>query len=191
MANFNRRDPITFRRLVGLGMLALVFSVMQGGATSAIAAADNSAALAKTSVALLSVRLQNDNEELDPTSDAERARLVQIGDQFKASLEDSGRFQFVAIPADVKTKIEAGQFIGDCRGCEVEFGKQLNSDLIAWITVQKVSNLILNLNVYMADVTTNKMTFVHSVDIRGNTDESWSRSLKYLLDNYFFQNVSQ
>ena len=30
------------------------------------------------------------------------------------------------------------------------------------------------------------MTFVKSVDIRGNTDKSWSRSLKYLLDNYFF-----
>jgi hypothetical protein len=28
------------------------------------------------------------------------------------------------------------------------------------------------------------MAFVHSVDIRGNTDESWMRSLTYLLSNY-------
>ena len=28
------------------------------------------------------------------------------------------------------------------------------------------------------------MTFVRSVDIRGNTDESWSRSLTYLVKNY-------
>ena len=41
----------------------------------------------------------------------------------------------------------------------------------------KVSNLILNMNVYLADVASQKMAFVHSVDIRGNTDESWMRSL--------------
>lgn len=154
---------------------------------SAIAADKSAVSAPAKSVALLSVRLQNDNEELDPTSDAERARLVELGEQFKSHLENSGRFRFVAIPADVKEKIEAGQFIGDCRGCEVEYGKELNSDLIAWITVQKVSNLILNLNVYMGDVATNKMTFVHSVDIRGNTDESWSRSLRYLIQNYLLK----
>ena len=53
------------------------------------------------------------------------------------------------------------------------------------MTVQKVSNLILNMNLYVADPQTGKQTFVKSVDMRGNTNESWSRSLKYLLDNYF------
>ena len=53
---------------------------------------------------------------------------------------------------------------------------------MAWITVQKVSNLILNMNLYLADPATEKLTFLKSVDIRGNTDKSWSRSLRYLLD---------
>jgi hypothetical protein len=26
--------------------------------------------------------------------------------------------------------------------------------------------------------------FAHSVDIRGNTDESWERGIRYLLRNY-------
>jgi hypothetical protein len=39
--------------------------------------------------------------------------------------------------------------------------------------VQKVSNLILNINLYMEDVQTGRMEFARSVDIRGNTDESW------------------
>jgi Protein of unknown function (DUF2380) len=39
----------------------------------------------------------------------------------------------------------------------------------------------------MADVASEKMTFVHSVDIRGNTDDSWRRSLNYLLENYFLK----
>jgi hypothetical protein len=38
--------------------------------------------------------------------------------------------------------------------------------------VQKVSNLILNINVYMENAASGKMEFARSVDIRGNTDES-------------------
>ena len=57
-------------------------------------------------------------------------------------------------------------------------------DRVAWLVVQKVSNLILNLNVYIGDVSSQKLTFVKSVDIRGNTDESWSRGLTYLVKNY-------
>ena len=40
------------------------------------------------------------------------------------------------------------------------------------------------LNVYMVEVATRKATLVHSVDIRGNTDESWTRGINYLVKNY-------
>ncbi|VTZ21784.1 conserved hypothetical protein [Methylocella tundrae] len=40
----------------------------------------------------------------------------------------------------------------------------------------------------MADVATKKMTFVHSVDIRGNTDESWTRGMTYMVRNYVLTN---
>jgi hypothetical protein len=36
----------------------------------------------------------------------------------------------------------------------------------------------------MADVANREMAFVRSVDIRGNTDETWTRGLRYLLRNY-------
>ena len=36
----------------------------------------------------------------------------------------------------------------------------------------------------LADVAAKKLVFVHSVDIRGNTNESWTRGLTYLLKNY-------
>ncbi|MFN0219230.1 MAG: DUF3280 domain-containing protein [Hyphomicrobium sp.] len=136
------------------------------------------------SVAILDVRIINDNEGLDPLSDAEHARGVKLEDQFKTALEKSGKFTIVPMTPEVKAAIVKGQFIGECGGCEVEFGKKLGAERIAWVTVQKISNLILNLNVYMADVATNRMTFLKSVDIRGNTDESWSRSMTYLLNNY-------
>ena len=135
------------------------------------------------SVAFLGVQFLNDHEDLEPTTDAERARLTSLAALFKAKLEASGRFQFAPIPSDAAAKIASGPVIGNCGGCEYQYGAELRDDLVAWIVVQKVSNLILNLNVYMGDVGAGKLTFVHSVDIRGNTDESWSRGLSYLLRN--------
>ena len=52
--------------------------------------------------------------------------------------------------------------------------------------MQKVSNLILNINLYMKDVKSGELTYVRSVDIRGNTDESWRHGLDYMLRHYLF-----
>jgi hypothetical protein len=53
--------------------------------------------------------------------------------------------------------------------------------------VQKVSNLILNINLYMEDVQTGRIEFAHSVDIRGNTDETWLHGLNYMIRNYVLE----
>ena len=137
------------------------------------------------SIAFLGVHLQNDNAGFEPTSDAERARMAKVESLFKADLEATQKFHFVDVPADVQKKISTGQPIGVCGGCEIDYGKQLNAKLVAWIEVQKVSNLILNMNVFVADVSTAKFVFKRSVDIRGNTDESWTRSLTFLMKRYF------
>jgi hypothetical protein len=39
----------------------------------------------------------------------------------------------------------------------------------------------------LEDVKTGKLEFVKSVDIRGNTDESWRHGLDYLLRHYLFE----
>jgi Protein of unknown function (DUF2380) len=158
----------------------LVLALVVWG-TAAPAYAD---AVAPKSVAMLGVLFQNDNEGYEPTSDAERARIAALEVQFKSMLEASGGYKFVPMTPAVQAKIKSGQPIGTCGGCEIEYGKALGADTVAWVQVQKISNLIMNMNVYIGDVATNKMLFIHSVDIRGNTDESWSRSMKYLLENY-------
>ncbi len=47
--------------------------------------------------------------------------------------------------------------------------------------IQKVSNLILNLNVYIKDVNGDKPERGYSVDMRGDTDESFDRAVKYIV----------
>jgi hypothetical protein len=125
-----------------VAMLVLGFSFLGCGLISVVA--DDGPAGAHT-VAFLGVQLQNDNEGLEPTTDAERSRMKEIGQLFETKLEASGRYKFVAVPSEMSKEIAAGQNIGECHGCEVEYGRKLHADLIAWI---KVSNLILNMNVY-------------------------------------------
>jgi Protein of unknown function (DUF2380) len=161
-------------------LLILVFCAVGERPTAAASPPSDSV---KT-VALLGVQFLNDHEDLEPTTAAERARLASIEELFKSELEASGRYRFAPVAADAAAKIGAGPEIGSCGGCEFDYGKQLGGDFAAWIVVQKVSDLILNINVYMADVASRKLTFVHSVDIRGNTDESWKRGLAYLVKNY-------
>ena len=161
----------------GIAAFVLLASVAIGGRSTA-------AAPARKTVAMLSVQFLNDHADLEPTTDAERARLASIEQLFKSELEASGRYSFVSIPSDLAAKMAAGPEMGNCGGCEFRYGEQLGADLAAWMTVQKVSDLILNINVYMADIATRKMTFVRSVDIRGNTDKSWTRGLTYLVKNY-------
>ena len=48
-------------------------------------------------------------------------------------------------------------------------------------TVQKVSNLILNMNIYVREASSGATIAAVTADMRGNTDESWSctRALVY------------
>jgi hypothetical protein len=167
------------RRAWALAALMMLTSVLVGDRATAAAPIES----VKT-VALLGVQFLNNREDLEPTTDAERTRLASIAARFKSELEASGRYKFALIPSDVAAKIAAGPEIGACGGCEFDYGKELGGDFAAWIVIQKVSDLILNLNVYMADVAARKLILVHSVDIRGNTDESWTRGLTYLVKNY-------
>jgi hypothetical protein len=171
-----------FVSLAAWGLAAfLIFGPLAVGVCSAATDAPSEPA---KSVALLTVQFLNDHEDLEPTTSAERARIALIASVFKAKLEASGRYAFVPISADAAAKISAGPEVGACGGCEFGYGKELGADTVAWIVIQKVSDLILNINVYMADVAARKMAFVHSVDIRGDTDESWTRGITYLVKNY-------
>lgn len=133
------------------------------------------------SIAVISMELINTS--LQPTSDVERGRIAMVKTELTKLLADSGRYRIVALPPSVMNEIASRPNIAGCAGCQYQWGKQVGADMVVWGTVQKVSNLILNINVYMDDVKTEKPVFGTSVDIRGNTDESWDRGIRYLVKN--------
>ena len=126
------------------------------------------------------------NTSPQPTTPAEEARLRLLDDLLTEKLTASGRYAVVAIPPALRAEIAAGPEIRDCNGCERGFALRAGADRAAWGTVQKVSNLILNINLYIEDAQSGRMEFVRSVDIRGNTDESWRHGLDYMLRHYLF-----
>ena len=146
-------------------------------AGSAIAATNDTVRVAFFGFALI-------NTSLEPTKPAEEARLRMLDDLFREKLAASGRFTFVTIPPDVVKDIAAGAEIHNCNGCERDYATRAVAQWAAWGTVQKVSNLILNINVYMEDASNGKLKFAKSVDIRGNTDESWRHGLDYMIRHY-------
>src|SRR3981081_1582760 len=106
------------------------------------------------------------NTSLEATARVEVERIRLLDDVLRQKLTASSRFEIVDIPPDTIKEIASGPTISNCNGCQRRF---------------------LNINVYMEDAESGKMKFARSVDIRGNTDESWRRGLDYLLRNYLLR----
>ena len=112
----------------------------------------------------------------------ERQRIAMISDQLPRLLIDQGGYTVVDLAPAADAIAKAGLLRG-CNGCAADIAKPLGAGLALTGTVQKVSNLILNINVYVWDTRSGQEIYRTSVDIRGNTDESWSRGVSYLVRN--------
>jgi hypothetical protein len=113
-----------------------------------------------------------------PNAD-EVARLARLSDQLRQRLQDWGRHTLVDMTeiAD-ETRVRNLQA---CGGCATELAKRTGAEIAVTGTVQKVSNLILNMNISVHDVASGAIVAAMSADMRGNSDESWSRSLDWLV----------
>lgn len=121
------------------------------------------------------------NTSLEPTTPAETARLQRISDALRSALDTSGKYRTVGTQAALDAERQLPS-LRECNGCERDVARKLGAQDVAYGWVQKVSNLILNINLVIEDVATGRHVALGSVDIRGNTDESWSHGLHFLLD---------
>ncbi len=124
--------------------------------------------------------------EMYGTNEEETNRLAMITDQLRAGLQSSERYVVLdtGLAQSNLTKLrESVQYLYDCNNCELPIAKSLGAQQSAVVWVQKVSNLILNLNVVIKDVETGAIVNTAFVDIRGNTDRSWQHGTKYMLKN--------
>jgi hypothetical protein len=104
--------------------------------------------------------------------DTER-RAALISAELAKELERRGMYRV----------LKSSQNTRGCNGCELDIAKALGAERVALCWVQKVSNLILNINIEVRDAASGATLYAKSVDIRGNTDESWLRGVRRLVDN--------
>ena len=157
------------RRLCCIALLSLTLS-------SAASADEPKTAVFDFELIDSSLQGEKDGQRAD-----EQARLLRAGDQLRQGLADSGKYVLIDI-APVRAEAHNAN-LQACGGCDVQFAQKLGADLAITGTVQKVSNLILNMNIYVRNARTGHLVTSMSADFRSHTDESWSRAVGYLLRN--------
>jgi hypothetical protein len=139
-------------------------------------------ATAARTIAMLPFELID--ETLDAGTDAaQQARLGMITELLRTQFAKQHLYAVLANApaAALITDLQSRFDLHDCNGCDVDIGRALHADRVMTAWVQKVSNLILNINIQIRDVRSGLIMLNKSVDIRGNTDESWRRGILYMV----------
>ena len=143
----------------------------------------------RKTIAILEFDLVDDQRELSPAT-IEYQRLTAIHDQLQEEVAKNGLYRVIDVgPAAELIKMHQSRSqLHECNGCELDIARSLQADrvLVGW--VQKVSNLIVNINIQIEDATTGAILLNKSVDLRGNTDESWRRGVSYIVKSMIEKN---
>jgi Protein of unknown function (DUF2380) len=99
-----------------------------------------------------------------PRSD-KGARLARLDCEMRQRLTQSGRANVVDV-AHVADRTRASD-LRTCGGCDAGFANEFGARYSDTGSAQKVSNLILNMNIVMRDVGTGEVMLSKSVDMRG------------------------
>lgn len=115
----------------------------------------------------------------------ETERLKMVEAYVAEELQNRG-FMLVDV-APMEEAINRVANVADCNFCDVLMARELGVDYSVVGEVQKVSNLILSMNLIVRDTVEGKHAKGMSVDIRGNNDNSWKRGMRYILKNNVFK----
>jgi hypothetical protein len=87
--------------------------------------------------------------ETDDSRAALQQRLHLVSDALRREFNERGMYRVVdnAAAAKLIAREQALHDLRQCNGCELDIGRALAADVIVVAWVQKVSNLILNINI--------------------------------------------
>ncbi|RDW14605.1 hypothetical protein DIE28_01735 [Paracoccus thiocyanatus] len=114
----------------------------------------------------------------------DEARRIQTAEDVIAQDLQARGFTLMAPPAEQVAQIKNPT---KSNGSDSRIARQMGAHYAISGEVQKVSNLILTLNLYLREAESGETLRAGVVDIRGNTDESFRRGYLYLLKNIIFR----
>jgi hypothetical protein len=128
---------------------------------------------------------QDDHANPDPAVvAAQQRRLAHLHAQLQSELQAAGLFRVLDLaPAAglVAEARETHEAVYRCPECIVRIGRAAGAAYAMATWVQKVSELILNVNIEAWRVADERSVMVRSVDLRGNQDASWEHAVTFLV----------
>ena len=118
--------------------------------------------------------------EINGIKAGEQNRLQLLSSQLRDWIDASGG-QKVCGMEPVRAEAHAAN-LSAC-GCIPRLAQAVGGDLAIVSSVHKISNLILNIRVDVFDARSNRLLAQLNADIRSNSDNSWKRGLKWLIDH--------
>jgi Protein of unknown function (DUF2380) len=137
-------------------------------------------AAAQRAIAVFDVELLDTSGEGEGS--AQKARLAMLSDVLRERLAESERYRLVDL-APVAEEIEGARPLYRCGGCQLALSRQAGADLALNVIVRKMSTLVQEIALIVADVRSDEIVAFHSVSIRNNSDRAWREGLLYILDN--------
>jgi hypothetical protein len=129
---------------------------------------------------LMDVSLSGQYSGADPR-ETERLRLIT--EELRTLAARDGAYEVLDLGSVADAMAQAAP-IHKCSGCEVDLARRVGADVAMIGIVRKVSNLVLEIHLVETDVASGKVTRSNRVELRGNTDETWSRGVRRLLSDH-------
>lgn len=127
--------------------------------------------------------IDTSNEPTDQRED--HARRLQIARDAIAHSLSAHETYVVLDRTPIQSDIEAvlkQTYLRTCNGCEFDLARKLGADLVLLGVINKVSLLILSMNISILRVADRELIFHQGFDFRGDSDRSYEKTGKYIAD---------
>lgn len=139
----------------------------------------------KTAVFPFDLRDAEQEGELVPQfKEEDLRRLKVVADELKALMTKDGRYEIVDLASQAR-EIETASPFNKCDGCEAEIAAKAGAELAVTGFVDKLSDALISLQLFVRDVKTGQVKRAMAAEIRGNTDELWLYGVRWLWRNRF------
>ena len=113
---------------------------------------------------------------------AETSYLAQATDEAEQQLRASGRYTVIdAVHSDISAAKEQG--LRNCGGCEAPIALSLGADEALIGVVTKISMTEYTVRFRVSNAQNGELISTYSTDLRMGADYSWSRGVRWLMQN--------
>jgi hypothetical protein len=113
-------------------------------------------------------------------SPEETERLRRMTRLARELLASSGLFEIVGVEGVTEPRV-AAHWLRKCNGCDAEAARSVGAEFSFVGFFRKVSVMEQCLEFRIRDAQTGDLVHISQTDLRGETDQSWSRALTWLI----------